>query len=167
MKRLLALSIVLPVLAAGLVAIALAAGAWSPRSNPCALVTRADARRALGVQPRAGVAAPASDYAPPNAPKTTCAYFGAPKGYVRVTYVGDASSYEAFRKQLAGDVVDLHGIGDAALWVKSDAEIIHVLKRGFAFTVLLHYQSDNAALNDPKAPLPQLIQLAKIAASRI
>ena len=81
--------------------------------------------------------------------------------------MGDARSYETFRKQVAGDVVDLHGIGDAALWVKSDAEIIHVLKHGFAFAVLLHFQSDNAALNDPKMPLPQLIQLATVAASRL
>lgn len=167
MKQLLACTAAVPLLCIAFFAVGSADLSNSPKSSPCALITRADATRALGLRPRPGIAAPAGDYAPANAPNTTCAYFGAPKGYVRVTFMGNMQNYQDARKRAEPDVVDLQGIGDAAYWIKGDAESIHAIKHGFAYTVTLHYQSDNMSLANPKTPFPQLFKLAKIAASRL
>ena len=167
MKRPLTFPVLVFGLYAGLFATGVTPAAPSPKTHPCALITRADAARALGLQPRPGVAAPASDYAPANAPDTTCAYFGAPKGFVRVTYMGDVHDYTDFHNRMGADAIDVHGIGDAAFWIKGNGEMLHVMRHGFAFTVILHYQTGNTTLADPQAPLPQLIVLAKAGASRL
>lgn len=134
------------------------AAAASPRTNPCDLITRADAAKALGVTPRPGV----------HAPSNTCAYFGAPAGYVRISFMqGGTSGFAAARKNAQPDVIDVGGIGGTAYYVKGEGEIINAVSHGFWYAVTLHFQSDDVKLANPSKPLPQLIELAKIAASRL
>jgi hypothetical protein len=144
--------------AAVLVSISSGIALAAPRTNPCDLITRADAANALGITPRPGV----------HAPSNTCAYFGAPAGYVRISFMqGGMSGFAAARKNARPDVVDVAGIGSTAYYVKGEGEIINAVSHGFWYTVTLHFQRDDARLANPAEPLPQLIKLAKTAASKL
>ncbi|MHB8461692.1 MAG: hypothetical protein ACYDA1_03500 [Vulcanimicrobiaceae bacterium] len=129
----------------------------APISNPCELITRTDAAKALGKMPRPGV----------HAPSNTCAYFGASTGYVRISFMaGGMSGFIAARKNALPDVVDISGIGSAAYYIKGEGEIINAVSHGTWYAVTLHFQSNDMKLANPPKPLPQEIALAKTAASR-
>ncbi len=126
--------------------------------QPCDVITRTDAAKALGARPRPGV----------HAPSNTCAYFGASTGYIRISIMaGGMSGFTAARKNALPDVVDIDGIGTDAYYIKDEGEVINAVSHGIWYAVTLHFQSDDMHLSNPPKPLPQEIALAKLAASRL
>ncbi|HVA36067.1 MAG TPA: hypothetical protein VNJ51_00485 [Candidatus Dormibacteraeota bacterium] len=151
LRRNLALTVLLAACCTG-VAIA------SPKTNPCELITRADASKALGVPARPGIAYSAS--ATPNGPKIGCVYFS-PVGVVRVGFqTGGRAAYDASRKNAQPGETDLSGIGDAAYFIHSS---IIAIKGTFMYVVTLTFQGQG----EPPSADHRLTTLAKKAASRL
>ena len=140
----------------------------SVAGNPCAVVTRSDASTALGAAASAGFAVGANRTnvslgAPVTGPKVECRY-RASTGTVDITvhiYANAKAQYQRERTSWS-PIVDLSGIGDAAFYEGGSG--IYGLKGNTLFFVSLNFKRRIA---NPRSPYPQLVTLAKIAASRL
>lgn len=155
-------------IASGSPAFAAVGSAFPPGTNPCAVVTRADASAALGVAARPGFAIGANRTnislgGPITGPNVTCRYRSSVgEVYLNLLAYGDAASaYERNRQQWF-PVMDLTGIGDAAFYTGGGQ--IYVRKGRYVFMVSLTFKK---IVNRPRQPDPRLIALAKKAASRL